>query len=111
MIRWHGKWTGLALAAALIFGAAAPSSAKDSDRKKLDKTLSDRAGKSGTSRVIIRLKPGSDASSEVKKLGGKLGRKLGSINGQVIELPNGQSSQAGGAFGDSEHAPRPADRR
>ena len=89
MIRWHGKWTGLALAAALILGVAAPSSATDGDGNKLDKTLSGRAGKSGTSRVIIRLKPGSDASSEVKKLGGKLGRKLGSINGQVIELPNG----------------------
>ena len=88
MIRWHRKWTGLALAAALIVGVAAPSSARDGDNK-LDKTLNGRAGKGGTSRVIIMLKPGADASSEVNKLGGKVGRKLRSINGQVIELPNG----------------------
>jgi serine protease AprX len=88
VIRWQGKWTGVALAAALLFGVAAPASAKGGERKKLDKVLSERAGKSGKSRVIIRLKPGADASSEVKKLGGKVGRRLGVINGQVIELPN-----------------------
>jgi serine protease AprX len=58
---------------------------------KLDKTLSERSGgsKLGKSRVIITLVPGWDATSEVKKLGGKLGRKLSSINGQVAEVPNG----------------------
>ena len=78
----------VALAAALIVGLAAPAMAKDSDRRKLDKTLTGRAGKSGVSRVIITLKPGADASSEVKKLGGKVGRRLGLINGQAIEVPN-----------------------
>jgi serine protease AprX len=38
--------------------------------------------------VIITLKPGADVSSEVKKLGGRLGRRLASINAQAIELPN-----------------------
>ena len=101
MIRWDGKITKVALAAALIVGLAAPGLASSGrnkgsnkgsghggDHKKLDKTLSERAGKHGTSRVIIRIKPGADASSEVKKLGGKLGRRLGSINGQVIEISN-----------------------
>jgi serine protease AprX len=60
---------------------------------KLDKTLRDRAGKSGFSRVIIRLKPGADVSSEVKTLGGKSGRRLGLIHGQVIELPNAVLAQ------------------
>jgi serine protease AprX len=56
---------------------------------KLDRTLNDRARNvTGTSRVIIQLKPGLDASSEVTKLGGKLGRRLGFINGQVAEIPN-----------------------
>jgi serine protease AprX len=57
---------------------------------KLDRTLNDRARnvQGGTSRVIIQLKPGLSASSEVTKLGGKLGRRLGFINGQVAEIPN-----------------------
>ena len=38
--------------------------------------------------MIITLKSGSDPSSDVRKLGGRLGRKLGLINGQVVELPN-----------------------
>src|SRR6185503_19101748 len=57
---------------------------------KLDRRLNDRERnvKGGTSRVIIQLKPGMDASSEVTKLGGKLGRRLGFINGQVAEISN-----------------------
>ena len=42
------------------------------------------------SRVIVMLKPGWSADAEVKKLGGKLGRRLDLINGKVVELPNGQ---------------------
>jgi serine protease AprX len=77
----------------LIVGLSAPAyaakgSGNDRNRKKLDKVLTGRAGKLGTSRVIIRLKPGADASSEVKKLGGRMKRRLASIDGQVIELPN-----------------------
>ena len=68
MIRWQRKWTGVALAATLIVGAATPSSAKEGDRQKLDKRLGERAGKGGTSRVIIRLEPGADASNEVPPL-------------------------------------------
>ena len=55
---------------------------------KLDKVLTERAGKSGSSRVIITIRPGADPSSDVRKLGGKLGRRLGLINGQVAEVPN-----------------------
>ena len=36
------------------------------------------------------LKPGWSADAEAKRLGGKLGRALESINGKVVELPNGQ---------------------
>jgi serine protease AprX len=42
----------------------------------------------GTSRAIIVLKPGGDASSEVARLGGRLGRRLSLINGLSVELPN-----------------------
>jgi serine protease AprX len=59
--------------------------------EKLDRELKDRSKKLfGTSRVIITLKPGQDtnASQEVRKLGGRLGRKLKLIDGMVVELPN-----------------------
>jgi serine protease AprX len=77
------------LALALVVGLGGPALAKSGNSDKLDKPLSERAGKSGWSRVIVMLKPGVDPSSEVKRLGGKLGRKLGLINGLVIDLPNG----------------------
>jgi serine protease AprX len=59
---------------------------------RLDRKLNDRVRNAmgGTSRVIIQLKPGFDASSEVTRLGGKLGRRLEFINGQVAEIPNGK---------------------
>ena len=90
MVRWDGRLTRAALAAALIVGLAAPALANNArDQKKLDKILSEHAGKSGSSRVIIRLKPGADASSEVRKLGGKMGRRLKLVDGYAIEIPNG----------------------
>src|SRR6185436_8961204 len=39
-------------------------------------------------RVIIELKAGKDASADVLKLGGRLGRRLNIMNGMVVELPN-----------------------
>ncbi|MBA2304480.1 MAG: S8 family peptidase [Acidobacteria bacterium] len=57
---------------------------------KLDKQLDDRSGRAGSSRVIISLKNGADASSEVLRLGGRSGRRLRLINGLVAELPNAQ---------------------
>ena len=89
MIRWKCNLTRGALALALVVGLGGPALAKSGTPEKLDKLLKDRAGKTGWSRVIVTLKPGADASSEVKRLGGKLGRRLGLINGLVIELPNG----------------------
>ena len=88
MIRWNVNYTRLALAAVLVVGLGAPAFAKPGDHPKLDKVLNGRAGQSGTSRVIITLKPGLDASLDVKRVGGKLGRRLGLINGQAVELPN-----------------------
>jgi serine protease AprX len=93
LIRWENRFTRFALAATLIVGLGTPALASKGngrDHKKLDRILRDRAGKAGTSRVIITLKPGHDenASKEVKRLGGRLRRRLASINGQAIELPN-----------------------
>ena len=48
----------------------------------------DQNEKGGTSRAIIQLKTGRDASAEVAKLGGKLGRRLALMNGLAVELPN-----------------------
>jgi serine protease AprX len=60
-------------------------------RFKMDQELQSRSKRLfGTSRVIITLTPGqeSNATSEVRKLGGRLGRQLRLINGMAVELPN-----------------------
>ena len=58
--------------------------------KNIDTALAARATHGGWSRVIVTLKTGGDAGAEIKKLGGRFGRRLSLINGMVIELPNGQ---------------------
>ena len=91
MIRWQRNLSRGLLALALVAGLGGPALVKSGPsekRDKLDKILQDRAGKGGTSRVIVTLKTGADVSQDVKKLGGKFGRKLGLIDGQVVELPN-----------------------
>lgn len=89
---------GLAGALALILGGAPPPAFAsppggqlgNDDHPKLDRKLNDRERnvKGGTSRAIILLKTGGDASAEVIKQGGKLGRRLGIVSGMVVELPN-----------------------
>ena len=92
MIRWQRNLTRVALAFALVVSCGGPALASNRGPGKpdrVDKILSERAGKIGTSRVIAIFKPGKDASSiDVNRLGGKLGRRLGLINGQAMELPN-----------------------
>ncbi len=58
---------------------------------KLDKDSRSRSGRLlGTSKVIITIKPGQEANAEkeVRKLGGRLGRRLKLVNGMAVELPN-----------------------
>jgi serine protease AprX len=83
---------GTALTLACLLGATASVAAKPGDHYKLDRKLNDRAatGGSHTSRVIVTLKPGWDGYADYKKVGGKLGRRLNLINGQVVELTNNQ---------------------
>jgi len=93
LIRWTSNlWRGPALALVFLLGLSVPARAQQPPGtgldRKLDKILDDRANKPGTSQVIVRLRPGGDLSAEVKQTGGKLGRKLSLINGQVLELPN-----------------------
>ena len=89
MTQWRKLVAGAAATLICLLGAAAPAAAKPGDHYKLDRKLNDRAAKgaSGTSRVIVTLKPGWDASNDFKRYG-RLGRKLDLINGQVVELPN-----------------------
>ncbi len=85
---------GLALALVSVLGGSPPVMAAPGrgpgDDPKLDRELNrrDREVKGGTSRAIIQLNPGWDASAEVVKLGGKLGKRLGLMNGLAVELPN-----------------------
>ena len=92
MLRWCSVLrAGLAATLVCTLAGATPAfAAPPGDHPKLDQKLNERdhEGKAGTSRVIIQLKPGWDASSEVTKVGGKLGRRLALMNGVVAELPN-----------------------
>ena len=85
---------GLATALVCALAGATPAFAdRHGDNPKLDRELNDRASNgnsNGKTQVIVLLKPGWSADAEAKRLGGKLGRSLDSINGKVVELPNGQ---------------------
>jgi len=94
---WRKLTAGALAGAICLFGltadvAAKPRNARAGDHPKLDRKLNDRAnlGGSGTSRAIVVLKPGCDATGDYAKVGGKLGRKLGLINADVVELTNAQ---------------------
>ncbi len=98
MVRWCAVVrNGLAAALVCSLAGATPAfAARSGDHPKLDRELNDRAsnqGKgnsNGKTQVIVILKPGWSADAEAKKLGGRLGRSLDSINGKVVELSNGQ---------------------
>jgi subtilisin family serine protease len=56
---------------------------------KLDRELRERAASPrGRSRVILRLDPGISADAVVRGLRGTMGRRLGSVGGQVAEIPD-----------------------
>ena len=65
---------------------------RPSDHPKLDRKLNERAGQSATgrTRAIVVLKPGCAVDNDVTKAGGRNGRRLDVISGQLVELPNGQ---------------------
>jgi serine protease AprX len=91
VVRWESRFTNVALVAALIsFGGPtfAGQGNPQAGHRKLDRELNHRAGKPGTSRVIIRLTPGWDGSEEIKRLGGRIRRRLEIINGHAVQLPN-----------------------
>jgi serine protease AprX len=96
-----GLWLTPALVLAGLIAFSAPVAAKPGSAKpgrgkpprveKLDREMKNRSTRVfGTSQVIITLKPGQEnnASQQVRKLGGRLGRKLQLIDGMVVELPN-----------------------
>ena len=85
-------WSTLTLAVCLL-GLSAPVQAKPEKAgrgrdDKFDRALRTRADRtSGTSRVIVVLKPGTDPG-DGRRFGGRLRRRLESIDGAVVELPN-----------------------
>ena len=44
----------------------------------------------GTSKVILTINPGQEANAEkeIRRLGGRVGRRLRLVNGMAVELPN-----------------------
>jgi len=91
LVRWRVlTGGGLALLVAALCVTATPAFASPRNHPKLDPTLNARAKNGqGKSRVIVVFKSAIDGS-EVKKLGGSLGRRLNLIGAQVAELSNGQ---------------------
>jgi serine protease AprX len=99
-LRQRSFWLTPALVLAGLMVLAAPVSAKPGSGhgrgkpkqvQKLDRELKSRSGRLvGTSRVIITIKPGQEenASKEIRRLGGRLGRKLKLVDGMAVELPN-----------------------
>ena len=95
MVRWRLiSRVGLAVVLVSVLGGSQSALAGPrrhaGDHPRLDRKLNDRDRdvNGGTSRAIIELKPGWDASGEVTKLGGRLGRRLSLMNGLSVELPN-----------------------
>jgi serine protease AprX len=78
----------------IVTGQDGPAYAgrKPSDHPKLDKKLNERAsqGGNGLSRVIVVMKSGCSVDADVTKVGGKSGQKFNLINGELVQLPNGQ---------------------
>ena len=59
--------------------------------EKLDKEMKSRSGRLlGTSKVILTINPGQEANAEkeIRKLGGRVGRRLKLVDGMAVELPN-----------------------
>ena len=81
-----------AVVLAVLVGGATAYAQGDRDGRKLDGELRRRADQepSGRTQVIVEMRPGWDATSDMKKLGGRLGRRLRTYDGQVLELNNGQ---------------------
>jgi serine protease AprX len=78
------KWTSKA-------SSSQQHSGRQERRGKLDKELRSRSGRLfGTSKVIVIVKPGQEvnAEKEIKKLGGRVGRRLALVDGMAVELPN-----------------------
>jgi serine protease AprX len=95
--RWRNNLATALAASICLFGftataAAKPGKAVKAGHPKLDRKLNDRAEMSGglTTRAIVVLNPGCDASGDYAKLNGRRGRKLGIINADVVEIQNSQ---------------------
>jgi serine protease AprX len=102
------SWQTAALVLAGLVAFAAPVAAKPGQGKlwsskaskhsgrqqrfeKLDRDLQSRSKRLlGTTKVILTINPGQEANAEkeIKKLGGRLGRRLKLVDGMAVELPN-----------------------
>ncbi|NUR54034.1 MAG: S8 family peptidase [Acidobacteria bacterium] len=104
--------TTIALALLTLLAApiqAASSTGRTATSDKLDHILAERASKGiGRSRVIVVFKAGADGSEDVRRAGGSIWRKFSSINGQAVEIANGQLRRlAESSAVESLHVDRP----
>ena len=104
--------TTIALALLTLLAApiqAASGTGRTATSDKLDHILAERASKGiGRSRVIVVFKAGADGSEDVRRAGGSIWRKFSSINGQAVEIANGQLRRlAESSAVESLHVDRP----
>jgi serine protease AprX len=92
---WRNNLAAALMASACLFGftadaAAKPQPARQGDHPKLDRKLNDRAARGGfaTSRAIVVLKPGCDASFGYAKAAARRLRRLGIVNADLVAVPN-----------------------
>ena len=78
---------GIAAAVTLLALMSWPAFA-DSRASRLDRVLSERAGRAGTSRVIVRGQAGADLDARLRALGARIGSRLETVDGVVAEVPN-----------------------
>ena len=78
---------GIAAAVTLLALMSWPVFA-DSRASRLDRVLSERAGRAGTSRVIVRGPARAELDARLRALGARIGSRLETVDGVVAEVPN-----------------------
>ena len=91
----RARRTGITLICLLTLAVTRPGRSRASATgDKLDRALRSKADRAtGTSRVIVVLKPGTDPT-DGRRFGGVMRRRLGLIDGAVVDLPNAHAAPA-----------------
>ena len=81
------RLVGIAAAFTLLALMSWPAFA-EGRASRLDRVLSERAGRTGTSRVIVRGAAAANIDARLRALGARIGSRLQTVDGVVAEVPN-----------------------